>query len=233
MDLWRYMDVSKFISLLSTRRLWFSRLDQLGDPFEGSIPRRLLPTFGVADVLADLFEGDVDVPSVRDRVIRDSNAAREARRHGAFVSCWHQNAHESAAMWKLYLKSDEGLAIRTTREALISALPVAEHAIEIHRVEYLDFDADAPPQSERRWWLLKRKSFEHEREVRAVLINDKARNHLGIAVPLAAPIDRLVLAVHVAPSTPEFFREAVQSICDAFGLKTTVQRSKIDDDPIY
>lgn len=31
-----------------------------------------------------------------------------------YVSSWHMNEHESTAMWRLYLKSDEGLAIRTT-----------------------------------------------------------------------------------------------------------------------
>ncbi len=31
-----------------------------------------------------------------------------------FVSCWHENETESEAMWKLYLKSGDGVAIQTT-----------------------------------------------------------------------------------------------------------------------
>lgn len=34
--LWRYMNFAKFVSLISTRRLFFCRADLLDDPFEGS-----------------------------------------------------------------------------------------------------------------------------------------------------------------------------------------------------
>jgi hypothetical protein len=36
---WRYMDFTKLVSLVDSRRLFFSRADRLGDPFEGSWPR--------------------------------------------------------------------------------------------------------------------------------------------------------------------------------------------------
>ena len=37
--LWRYMDFTKFVSLLDRQALFFARSDKLGDPFEGSFPR--------------------------------------------------------------------------------------------------------------------------------------------------------------------------------------------------
>lgn len=37
--LWRYTDFAKFLFLLERRALWFSRLDTLGDPYEGMPPR--------------------------------------------------------------------------------------------------------------------------------------------------------------------------------------------------
>jgi hypothetical protein len=37
--LWRYMDLSKFVALLQTGKLYFARADKLGDPFEGSVTR--------------------------------------------------------------------------------------------------------------------------------------------------------------------------------------------------
>jgi len=40
--IWRYMDFTKFVSLLDRRELFFSRTDRLGDPFEGSCPRKNL-----------------------------------------------------------------------------------------------------------------------------------------------------------------------------------------------
>jgi hypothetical protein len=36
---WRYMDFTKFVSLIDSRRLYFTRADKFDDPFEGSWPR--------------------------------------------------------------------------------------------------------------------------------------------------------------------------------------------------
>lgn len=36
--LWRYMDFTKFVSLLEKSALFFARADKLDDPFEGFIP---------------------------------------------------------------------------------------------------------------------------------------------------------------------------------------------------
>ena len=37
--LWRYMDFTKFVSVLDKRALFFSAADKFGDPFEGSISK--------------------------------------------------------------------------------------------------------------------------------------------------------------------------------------------------
>jgi hypothetical protein len=42
--IWRYMDFTKLVFSLEESGLFFSRLDRLGDPFEGSVPRKNLDT---------------------------------------------------------------------------------------------------------------------------------------------------------------------------------------------
>ena len=37
--IWRYFDFPKFVSLLQSRALYFSRANLLGDPLEGSVTR--------------------------------------------------------------------------------------------------------------------------------------------------------------------------------------------------
>ena len=37
--IWRYMDFTKFVSMLQKGGLIFSRADKLGDPFEGFYPK--------------------------------------------------------------------------------------------------------------------------------------------------------------------------------------------------
>jgi hypothetical protein len=39
-NVWRYMDLAKLLWSLKKRRLYFCRLDLLGDPLEGSLPRK-------------------------------------------------------------------------------------------------------------------------------------------------------------------------------------------------
>ena len=87
------------------------------------------------------------------------------------INCWHLNSHESAAMWVLYLKSNEGIAVQSTYRKLLDSL-VDEREIFIGKVNYIDYDNEifldrnalAP-------LVYKRKSFEHEREVRAIITN--------------------------------------------------------------
>ena len=38
--LWRYMDFPKYASLLLMKRLFFCRVNKMGDPYEGMITRR-------------------------------------------------------------------------------------------------------------------------------------------------------------------------------------------------
>lgn len=39
-----------------------------------------------------------------------------------YISCWHMNEYESAAMWKLYAKSSDAIAIQTTFQKLCESI---------------------------------------------------------------------------------------------------------------
>ena len=105
--LWRYMDLSKLIDILHRKCLFFTRADKLGDPWEGgtsyiNIQQRPERYGSHGPDLRHLAEsGGV-------------SQFRESARKHTYISCWHENSVESAAMWKLYLKSDEGIALQTT-----------------------------------------------------------------------------------------------------------------------
>ena len=57
---WRYMDFTKLVSLIDSRRLYFTRADKFADPFEGSWPK--------INVLAREFVPEDIPPGVRDRI---------------------------------------------------------------------------------------------------------------------------------------------------------------------
>jgi len=105
--LWKYMSLSKFIALLVDNGLWFNRIDCFEDVFEGRFPdfnEKLRPEVYGAERLSK------EQYSIFEKQSRES----------LFVSCFHANDYESAAMWTLYSKV-EGIAIQTTAKNLKKA----------------------------------------------------------------------------------------------------------------
>src|SRR5688572_29244695 len=78
----RYLDLPRFISMLSSEALAFARVDSLEDRVEGSVPPAVYEEWKGRH--ADL-----------------GATARQGLRQQAFVSCWHANDAESEAMWRL------------------------------------------------------------------------------------------------------------------------------------
>jgi hypothetical protein len=109
--IWRYMSLGKFVWLIAQESLYFSRLDQHHDSWEGLLPKNW---------------------SIEQR-----NYARFTK----YVNCWHMNSTESDAMWKLYGNSTgETVAIKTTVGHLIEALKVTPIPVNIGAVQYEERD---------------------------------------------------------------------------------------------
>src|ERR1700686_5362685 len=79
---WRYMDFTKFVSLLDGNALFFSRADQLSDAWEGAHPvenRHRRP---------EVFDAnEEEAPMIMEATSRFN---RSLRLH-TFMSCWHVN----------------------------------------------------------------------------------------------------------------------------------------------
>lgn len=146
--LWRYMDFTKLVSMISTQELYFCRADRFRDKFEGKL-------FGyrLEDMRKSLEEvvGEHEVHGTGERITIDSSVINQAEmltkqlydiaendRKKTFVNCWHLNEEESAAMWDLYLKSNEGIAIQTNFKRLKRSLHSCEKDIYIGRVKYIN-----------------------------------------------------------------------------------------------
>src|SRR5437867_3764830 len=92
-SIWRYMDFTKFVCMLQNEGLYFSRLDCLGDPFEGS------RSHADEGLRADQYSSAVRAASA---AFTQSSILKRV-----MVNCWHMSEHESAAMWGLYAKTNE------------------------------------------------------------------------------------------------------------------------------
>jgi hypothetical protein len=159
--IWRYMDVGCFLALLKTKVLYFARRSELNDPWEGAHPVAL--TKRIVSTVR---------PQDSDRLVSLFKTVAEQ----AVFNCWHENEHESVAMWSLYTTGREGVAIQTTIKRLKDAFRAEQSGVTIARVRYVDYSRDEHVVAEGNMplnalapLLSKRVSFQHEREVRAVI----------------------------------------------------------------
>jgi len=100
--LWRYVDLPKFLSMLSSGTVFFARADLLGDPFEGSWPRPNVE--GREFRYKAILPPDADAVDVAKAKSNFTKKWREV----TFVSCWHLSPYESVAMWQLYTARNAG-----------------------------------------------------------------------------------------------------------------------------
>jgi hypothetical protein len=147
-------------------------------------------------------------------------------RKGLFASCWHESRFESAALWDQYGRA-AGLAITSTIGRLKASDRTPSESI-IGRVQYLDFSNPSldgwsthiftPP-------LLKRKSFEHEREVRLLKLvtplDDSKRVDFNLSpsrLSLSVHLGVLIESVYISPESPDWMMRPVEELLRRFGL---------------
>lgn len=160
--IWRYIDLAKFLSLLESQALYFARADQMDDKFEGSTSEPSIAEF------REMLRPYVSTEAFASQRGQESEMFQNIRRY-VYMSCWHMNEHESYAMWSIYQNRQAmGLAIRSTYQRLSESL-TDEIPVFIGQVKYIDYAADriAPGNFFYRF-LHKRKSFDFERELRAI-----------------------------------------------------------------
>jgi hypothetical protein len=224
--IWRYMDFTKFVSMLESTSLYFARADQLEDPYENAIPK----------CNQDAWAKVLKQPSIPEIEPLDQQGVKLflndvlAMRLELYVNCWHMNSHQSAAMWKLYLKSDEGIAIQSTAKQFACAFSSYPKDVFIGEVSYIDYETDIIPDMNTLAYIVrKRISFAHERELRAV-VWDKKEPACGIEVPVN--LNELVETVFVAPTAPAWFATLVKAVAKRYGLNAEVRHSDLYTAPL-
>ncbi len=234
--IWRYMDFTKFVSMLDHGALFLARTDLLGDPFEGSTPK--------ANIL--LRTALASTHDLASDAYGSLGAFLKWSRRWTFVNCWHMNDNESAAMWQLYSKSNEGIAVKSTFGLLDKCIGTRCY---MGQVKYLDYDGGSDLIED--WdalspFIHKRKSFEYEKELRVLTQNlPKMTRHDGLPAHdlNAAPKERghwvnvnlneLIVEVLTAPQGEPWFRDLVESVCRKCGLSMQIRQSSMDKDPLY
>lgn len=238
--LWRYMTFEKFCWLVEKSSLYHARIDQFNDPFESAVT----PKYARERDSLNLKFGE----NYRD----GTRWMAKAMRFTHFATCWHASAYESDAQWKLYAPGGTGIAIVSTKERMKNAVDLHPYRHGIMcQVEYIDFETHNMMLRDlhMRAGFVKRKSFEHEREVRGMIMtdltvlgsqfmpNDETLEKLRLLQPLGinATVDLagLIDSIVISPAAHSYFEELVGIVTKRHRLDHLVRKSELLKSPIY
>lgn len=87
----------------------------------------------------------------------------------------------------------------------------------------------------------KRKSFEHEREVRAVVMKwptgekglDFSQETIGAGLKIKVDVERLIEQIYVAPNSPAWFADLLRAVIQRYGYGFPVVQSKLNEQPFF
>jgi len=223
-EVWRYMDFTKFVDLLDSGCLFFSRLSVLRelDPYEGS------------------FMPFVSLKKKDNESRKMLRKLDESLASTTFVNSWYLSGVESAALWRLFLKSDEGVAIKSTIDRLGKSIAGAagwEYTVWIGSVRYGHGIVEEGKAEEAKRLsgddavFTKRACFEHERELRLVIYEHDltrriARRQTGLKV--AVDVSSLISEVVVSPEAPRWLKDLVESVQKKYGHSLAVRQSTLN-----
>ncbi|WP_320814395.1 hypothetical protein [Flavobacterium sp.] len=212
---WKYLDLSKFLDMLLSKKLFMSRSDKFEDQYEGTFSE---PTYEEIKKIA------ANNPKFLDYY--------KSHREKVVISSWHINEYESYAMWQIFTKNNEGLAIQSTIGRLKEAL-VREKKFQqnIGAVNYIDYKKEYIPFEDTFFpFLFKRKSFQYEREVR--IISDTSGNRVSIndGLKVDVDIDQLIEKIYIHPKSENWYKNLVIELMQKLDFNIAIEKSDLESD---
>jgi len=212
---WKYLDLSKFLDLLLSEKLFMSRSDKFEDQYEGTFSE---PTYEEIKKLSDHNP--------------EFLSYYKTHREKVVVSSWHINEYESFAMWQIFTQNSEGIAIQSTIGRLQKALEVEKEFKQyIGEVKYIDYKKEFIPFDDMFFpFLFKRKSFQYEREVR--IIGDITAENIKINDGLKIKIDinQLIEKIYIHPKSENWYKRLVIELVSKLGFDFEIEKSDLESE---
>lgn len=205
---WHYFSLAKFIGLLESSSLYFSRQDQFDDKGEGH-----LSLFDKN--FLDQYSGMVSEHMESDKV-------------GCYyANCWTMSEADEYVLWNTYASLSDGVVIRSTVGRIKDALGREdERRVYISDIQYFDevtgstFVASGGKVNLLALGFSKRKYFSAEKELRLLYHDNDAKLNQNFPSGLLFKVDLhlLIESVYVAPGAYLWFKDAVKHVLELYGL---------------
>jgi hypothetical protein len=212
---WKYLDLSKFLDLLLSQKLFMSRSDKFEDQYEGTFSE---PTF---EEIKKLATGNPDFLNFY-----------KTHREKVAISSWHINEYESFAMWQIFTQNSEGLAIQSTIGRLQKALrPETNINQYIGEVNYIDYKKEYIPFDDMFFpFLFKRKSFQYEREVRIISDISDSKIKINDGLKINVDISELIEKIYIHPKSENWYKKLVIQLVSELGFNFEIEKSDLESD---
>lgn len=248
---WKYLDLWKLLSIIENKALYFSRLDLLGDPFEGTLSAR-----ACSDYMHFMFSSEYPFieklpPDEKTKRIeqnidcsRNSLNSNKLWRKTYCASCWHANPNESYAFWNIYASKNEGLAIQSNIRRIKDSLINTPENVFIGDIKYIDYSIDSTGTAGLEQFYKKNKEYEYENEVRLLTnIEVEIDPILGFTEMVDKDIDFqkgrfikvdleiMIENIYISPNFEDWKREILEKTLDRYELKIKPIKSKLSQPP--
>jgi hypothetical protein len=212
---WKYLDLSKFLDLLISKKLFMSRSDKFEDQYEGTFSE---PTF------EEIKKLSINNPEFLDFY--------KSHREKVVVSSWHINEYESFAMWQIFTQNSEGLAIQSTIGRLQKALEVEkDYKQYIGEVNYIDYKKEYIPFDDMFFpFLFKRKSFQYEREVRILADLSEQEIKINDGIKINVDINHLIEKIYIHPKSENWYKKLVIELVSKLDFDFEIEKSDLESD---
>ena len=220
--IWKYLSLDKLLALLVSSELHLTRLDQFKDPWEGALSRTS------KHLLEEILSTAQDKQLLMEQICQAPRLA--------FVNCWHASDYESAALWDQYGKN-AGISIRSSVGRLKESIR-SRKDILIGSVKYIDYQIEEALK-----WrhpniqsvFSKRKSFEHEREIRIArweydVAGRNPKNDKPKFLKLRVDLSTILESIQLSPESPTWMLPTVMELFRRFDLgDVSIKRSSLYD----
>ncbi len=213
----RYLDLPKFLDLLRSNELHLESADSFDDRLEGTLPETIRQSF---------FE-NIPAEERNNKSIEELEYENKLRTN---ISCWTLGSVDNMALWKIYGRSHQSVAISTTIEKIISSAFswCEEGNIILKKVRYINHAGKLPSgvySLDKHTFGLKHEAYTFEQEVRVVLTRPFGSPKKSLRLPIN--VNSCITKITVSPESGSWFFDLVADLANKYNVTAPIERSAL------
>lgn len=232
----KYMDLTKYISMLQRNSLFFCRLDKLDDKYEGLSPRS---NFKIREQWHKDTNWMMDVPLSGEEILKSVEEQYDFEkrfRNLVCINCWNKYFTESAALWKIYSSFEKGIMIKSSIERLRNSFNDTSEELQLTEVKYKNYKKEAIPDGNSNYPVIfKQDAYYYEEEVRVIHQRlpefgwewDWDKEEVEEGMYIKADIDIIIDEIVIAPYSPKWFLTLIEDISSKYNLNKPIKISDL------